>query len=103
MNIIVTNSPNAWLFSDAPGVGPMGDWDHVTRMDHMGKKADRVPAKTDATIALRRTQSRRRATRVERNPLKRLRVAKDRAEFDQFMVLGFMWWWPSKARLPLDG
>src|ERR1700730_14959905 len=28
------------------GSGPTGDWDHVTRMDRMGKKADRVPAKT---------------------------------------------------------
>ena len=29
------------------GSGPIGDWNHVTRMDRMGKKADRVPAKTD--------------------------------------------------------
>ena len=29
------------------GSGPTGDWDHVTRMDRMGKNADRVPAKTD--------------------------------------------------------
>ena len=29
------------------GSGPMGDWDHVTRMDRIGEKADRVPAKTD--------------------------------------------------------
>src|ERR1700723_3262925 len=29
------------------GSGPMGDWDHVTRMDRVGEKADRVPAKTD--------------------------------------------------------
>ena len=29
------------------GSGPTGDWDHVTRMDRTGKKADRVPAKTD--------------------------------------------------------
>ena len=81
----------------------MGDWDHVTRMDHMGKKADRVPAKTDATIALRRCAVSKTSNASSRNSLKRLRVAKDRAEFDQFMVLGFMWWWPSKARLPLDG
>ena len=26
------------------GSGPTGDWDHVTRMDRIGKKADRVPA-----------------------------------------------------------
>ena len=25
----------------------MGDWDDITRMDRMGEKADRVPAKTD--------------------------------------------------------
>jgi hypothetical protein len=25
----------------------MGDWDYVTRMDRMGERADRVPAKTD--------------------------------------------------------
>jgi Protein of unknown function (DUF2852) len=30
------------------GNGPMGDWDHVTRMDRVEKKADRVPAKTDS-------------------------------------------------------
>ena len=29
------------------GSGPIGDWDHVTRMDGMGEKADRVPAKTN--------------------------------------------------------
>ena len=29
------------------GSGPTGDWDHVTRMDRIGEKADRVPAKTD--------------------------------------------------------
>src|SRR6478672_1540172 len=29
------------------GTGPTGDWDHVTRIDRMGEKADRVPAKTD--------------------------------------------------------
>ena len=29
------------------GSGPMSDWDHVTRMDRIGEKADRVPAKTD--------------------------------------------------------
>jgi hypothetical protein len=26
------------------GSGPTCDWDHVTRMDRIGKKADRVPA-----------------------------------------------------------
>ena len=26
------------------GSGPMGDWDHVTRMDRIGEKADRVSA-----------------------------------------------------------
>jgi len=26
------------------GSGPTGDWDHVTRMDRIGEKADRVPA-----------------------------------------------------------
>jgi hypothetical protein len=86
--------------------GPMGDWDHVTRMDHMGKKADRVPAKTDGLLdrvrgnwggqpsggnhafddyraeTLRRLEDEQREFKEF---LKRLRVARDRAEFDQFM------------------
>jgi hypothetical protein len=32
------------------GSGPTGEWDHLTRMDRMGKKADRGPAKTTACV-----------------------------------------------------
>ena len=88
------------------GSGPMGDWDHVTRMDRMGEKADRVPAKTDGlrdrvrgnwwgqpssgirafddyrAKTLRRLEDEQREFKEF---LKRLRVARDRAEFDQFM------------------
>jgi hypothetical protein len=88
------------------GSGPMGDWDHVTRMDHMGKKADWLPAKTDGVRdrvrgnwwgqpssgnrafddhraeTLRRLEDEQREFKEF---LKRLRVAKDRAEFDQFI------------------
>ena len=85
------------------GSGPMGDWDHVTRMDRIGEKADRVPAKTDglprprelvgSTIGNRafddyRAETLRRFEDEQREFkefLKRLRVARDRAEFDQFM------------------
>ena len=86
------------------GSGPMGDWDHVTRMDRMGKKADPVPAKTDGlrdrvrewgqpssgnrafddyrAETLRRLEDEQREFKEF---LRRLRVARDRAEFDQFM------------------
>ena len=84
----------------------MGDWDHVTRMDRVGEKADRVPAKTDGLRdrvrgnwwgqpssgnrafddyragTLRRLEDEQREFKEF---LKRLRVAKDRAEFDEFM------------------
>jgi hypothetical protein len=84
----------------------MGDWDHVTRMDRIGEKADRVPAKTDGlrdrvrgnwwgqpssgnrafddyrAETLRRLEDEQREFKEF---LKRLRVARDRAEFDQFM------------------
>jgi hypothetical protein len=84
----------------------MGDWDDITRMDRMGEKADRVPAKTDGlrdrvrgnwwgqpssgnrafddyrAEALRRLEDEQREFKEF---LKRLRVARDRTEFDQFM------------------
>jgi hypothetical protein len=86
------------------GSGPIGDWDHVTRMDRMGKKADRVPAKTDG-LSVRgnwwgqplsgnrafddyRAETLRRLEDEQREFkefLRRLRVARDRAEFDQFI------------------
>ena len=71
------------------GNGAMGDRDHVTRMDRIGEKADRVPAKTDGLRdrvrgnwwgqpssgnrafddhRLRVAPSRRRATRVQGIP-----------------------------------
>jgi Protein of unknown function (DUF2852) len=82
------------------GSGPMGDWDQVTRMDR------EVPAKTDGLCdrvranwwgqpssgnrafddyraeTLRRLEDEQREFKEF---LKRLRVARDRAEFDQFM------------------
>jgi Protein of unknown function (DUF2852) len=88
------------------GSGPTGDWDHVTRMDRIGEKADRVPAKTDGVRdrvrgnwwgqpssgnrafddhraeTLRRLEDEQREFKEF---LKRLRVARDRAEFDQFI------------------
>ena len=88
------------------GSGPTGDWDHVTRMDRIGDKADRVPAKTDGlrdrvrgnwwgqpssgnrpfddyrAETLRRLEDEQREFKEF---LKRLRVARDRAEFDQFI------------------
>jgi hypothetical protein len=88
------------------GSGPIGDWDHVTRMARIGEKADRVPAKADGlrdrvrgnwwgqpssgnrafddyrAETLRRLEDEQ---RVFKEFLKRLRVARDRAEFDQFM------------------
>jgi hypothetical protein len=88
------------------GSGPMGDWDHVTRMDRIGKKADWLPVKTDGWLdrvrgnwggqpssgnrafddhraeTLRRVEDEQREFKEF---LKRLRVARDRAEFDQFM------------------
>ena len=88
------------------GRGPMGDWDHVTRMDRMGKKADWLPVKTDgARDRLRgnwggqpssgnrafddhRAETLRRVEDEQsefKEFLKRLRVARDRAEFDQFI------------------
>ena len=78
----------------------MGDWDHVIRMDGVGEKSDRVPAKTDGlrdrvrgnwsnrafddyrAETLRRLEDEQREFKEF---LKRLRVAKDRAEFDQFI------------------
>ena len=88
------------------GAGPTGDWDHVTRMDRMGKKADPVPAKTDGlrdrvrgngrgqpssgnrafdnyrAETLRRLEDEQREFKEF---LTRLRVARDRAEFDEFI------------------
>jgi hypothetical protein len=88
------------------GIGPTGDWDHVTRMDRMGEKADRVSAKMERSRyrvqgnwwgqpssgnrafddyraeTLRRLEDEQREFKEF---LKRLRVARDRAEFDQFM------------------
>ena len=88
------------------GSGPTGDWDHVTRMDRIREKADFVPAKTDGlrhrvrgnwwgqpssgnrafddyrAETLRRLEDEQREFKEF---LKRLRVARDRAEFDQFM------------------
>jgi hypothetical protein len=85
------------------GSGPIGNLDHVTRM---GEKADRVPARTDGlrdrvrgnwwgqpssgnrafddyrAETLRRLEDEQREFKEF---LKRLRVARDRAEFDQFM------------------
>jgi hypothetical protein len=81
----------------------MGDWDHVTRMDRMGEKADRVPAKTDGlrdrvrgnwwgqsssgnrAFDDYRTETLRRLQDQQREFKEFLRVARDRAEFDQFM------------------
>jgi hypothetical protein len=82
------------------GNGPVDDWDHVTRMDRMGEKADRVPAKrvrgnwwgppsiSNRTFDDYRAETLRRLEDEQREFkefLKRLRVARDRAEFDQFM------------------
>jgi hypothetical protein len=80
------------------------DWDHVTRMGRVGEKADRAPAKTDGlrdrgnwwgqpssgnrafddyrSETLRRLEDEQREFKEF---LKRLRVARDRAEFDRFM------------------
>ena len=82
----------------------MSDWDHVTRMDRMGEKADRVPAKTDGLRDRIRgnwwgqpTSGNRAFDDYRAETLRRLedeqrefkeflkRVAGDRAEFDQFM------------------
>jgi hypothetical protein len=82
------------------GGGLTGDWDHVTRMDRMGERADRVPARRvrgnwwgPASSGNRafddyRAETLRRLEDEQREFkefLKRLRVARDRAEFDQFM------------------
>jgi hypothetical protein len=87
------------------GGGPTGDWDHVTRMDHMAEKAERVPAKTgglrdrvrgnwgqpssgNRAFDEHRAETLRRLEDEQREFkefLKRLRVAKDRTEFDLFM------------------
>jgi hypothetical protein len=79
------------------GNGPTVDWDHVTRMD----RADRIPVRDRArgnwwgqsssgnrafddyrAETLRRLEDEQREFKEF---LKRLRVARDRAEFDQFM------------------
>jgi hypothetical protein len=84
----------------------LGTWDHVTRMDPTAKKADRAPAKTEGlrdgvrgnwwgqpssgnrafddyrAETLRRLEDEQHEFKEF---LKRLRVARDRAEFDQFM------------------
>jgi Protein of unknown function (DUF2852) len=86
------------------GSGLTGDWDYVTRMDHVGAKAGHAPAEIDR-VRVRgnwwgRPSSGNRAfddyraetlhrledeQREFKEFLKRLRVARDRAEFDQFM------------------
>jgi Protein of unknown function (DUF2852) len=82
------------------GSGPTGEWDHLMRMD----RTDRVPAKTNPLRVrgnswaqpssgnrafddyrgetLRRLEDEQREFKEF---LKRLRVARDRSEFDQFM------------------
>jgi hypothetical protein len=86
------------------GSGLTGDLDHVTRTDRMQERAHRVPARMDhargrgnwwgqpssgnrafdeyRAETLRRLEDEQREFREF---LKRLRVARDRAEFDQFM------------------
>jgi Protein of unknown function (DUF2852) len=86
------------------GIGPTGDWDHIMRMDPVGAKADRAPAEIDRSRvrgnwwgqpssgnrafddyraeALRRLEDEQREFKEF---LKRLRVARDRTEFDEFM------------------
>jgi Protein of unknown function (DUF2852) len=84
------------------GSGLTGDWDYVTTMDRVGAKAEHAPAKIDRgrgnwwgqpssgnrafddyrAETLRRLEDEQREFKEF---LKRLRVARDRAEFDQFM------------------
>jgi hypothetical protein len=79
------------------GSGPTADWDHVSRMD----RADRVPVRDrdrgnwwgqsssgNRAFDDYRAETLRRLEDEQREFkefLKRLRVARDRAEFDQFM------------------
>jgi Protein of unknown function (DUF2852) len=84
------------------GSGLTGDWDYVARMDRVGAKAEHAPAKIDRVRGnwWGRPSSGNRAfddyraetlhrledeQREFKEFLKRLRVARDRAEFDQFM------------------
>jgi hypothetical protein len=86
------------------GSGLTGDWDYVTRMDRVGAKAEHASAEVDR-VRVRgnwwgrpssgnrafddyRAETLRRLEDEQREFkefLKRLRVARDRAEFDQFM------------------
>jgi hypothetical protein len=92
-----------WRRPVLAGNGPMGDWHHATSMDRIQEKRDRIPDRIDRLrdqVRGRPPSSGNRAfddyraetlrgleceQREFKEFLKRLRVARDRAEFDQFM------------------
>jgi hypothetical protein len=102
--LIASGRIGYWRRIQFAGIGPTGHWDHVTRMDRIGEKADRFPANGSRDRARgswwgqpssgNRAFDDYRAETLRRlgdeqsefkEFLKRLRVAKDRVEFDQFM------------------
>jgi hypothetical protein len=102
--LIASGRIGYWRRMQFAGGGPAGDWDHVARMERMRERAHRVPARTDHSHVRGnwwgqsssgnrafdeyRAETLRRLEDEQRDFgefLKRLRVARDRAEFDQFM------------------